>query len=57
MKKIENEVNRQYDFCCSHGLNLSRQTIIESMMQTASSKKQYEKCHILRLLLEDEIYS
>jgi len=54
LAQVEKQALRQFNECCSLGLNLSFLTVLETMYETASEKKQYVKCdHITTLIAED----
>lgn len=56
-KRIEQRAMQLYNQCASLGLGSSYRSILESMYEVASEKKQYSKCSIIQELIFEDINS
>ena len=56
-KKIENKALQLFCDCCKYGLNTSYRSVLNSMYETASERKQYLKCSLITELISEDINS
>lgn len=55
--KIESEALHLFYDCCKYGLNTSYRSVLNSMYETASERKQYLKCSLITELISEDINS
>lgn len=56
-KAVEKEAQKLFTECCKLGLNSSYQSVLETMYEIASEKKQYLKCSTIAELITEDIYN
>jgi len=56
-ENIEKRALSLFNECCKLGLNCSYRSVLNSMYETASQKKQYIKCSIIQDLIIQDINS
>ena len=56
-KEIEKRAQILFETCCKLGLNSSYLSVLESMYETASNKKNWFQCDIIQTLIKEEINS
>lgn len=56
-ESVRNEACRLLDELIKAKIYASYRSVLETMYETASNKKQYTKCDIIQSLITDEIWS
>ena len=55
IETIRKEANNLFNECCKLGLNSSYRSVLDSMYETASERKNYVKCSLVNDLIIEEI--
>lgn len=57
IETIRKEANNLFNECCKLGLNSSYRSVLDSMYETASERKNYLKCSLITDLINEDINS
>lgn len=57
LETVRKQADNLYNECCKLGLNSSYTSVLNSMYETASEKKQYLKADLITTLIQEDINS